>query len=53
MAVQKVDDDGNLWFLSAKDSHKNEELNNDPLYICYFRAHIMKHIIGITNMEVQ
>ena len=29
MAVQKVDDDGNLWFLSATDSHKNEELQTD------------------------
>ncbi len=29
MAVQKVDDDGNLWFLSAKDSHKNAELEKD------------------------
>jgi general stress protein 26 len=29
MAVQKVDDDGTLWFLSAADSHKNEELATD------------------------
>lgn len=29
MSVQDVDDDGNLWFLSADDSHKNEELNED------------------------
>ncbi|MEP6821610.1 MAG: pyridoxamine 5'-phosphate oxidase family protein [Chthoniobacterales bacterium] len=26
MSVQKVDDSGNLWFLSADDSHKNAEL---------------------------
>lgn len=25
MAVQKVDDEGNFWFLSANDSHKNSE----------------------------
>lgn len=30
MAVQEVDDLGNLWFLSADDSHKNEELLADP-----------------------
>ena len=29
MSVQKVDDDGNLWFMSANDSHKNEEIEND------------------------
>ena len=29
MAVQKVDDEGNLWFLSANDSHKNYEIKHD------------------------
>jgi general stress protein 26 len=29
MSVQKVDDAGNFWFLSAGDSHKNEELQHD------------------------
>lgn len=29
MSVQKVDDEGNFWFLSANDSHKNEELTLD------------------------
>ncbi len=29
MSVQVVDDKGHLWFLSASDSHKNEEINND------------------------
>jgi general stress protein 26 len=31
MAVLKADEDGNLWFLSSNDSHKNEELKNEPL----------------------
>lgn len=30
MAVQKTDDDGTIWFLSASDSHKNEEVSSDP-----------------------
>lgn len=30
MSVQKVDDAGNLWFLSATDSHKNQQLAQDP-----------------------
>ena len=29
MAVQQVDDQGALWFLSADDSHKNRELARD------------------------
>ncbi len=29
MSVQQVDDEGNLWFMSANDSHKNEEIKND------------------------
>ncbi len=30
MSVQQVDEEGNLWFLSADDSHKNRELEQDP-----------------------
>ena len=29
MTVQEVDDEGNLWFLSANDSHKNYEIKQD------------------------
>lgn len=30
MSTAQVDDDGNLWFLSANDSYKNEEVDYDP-----------------------
>ena len=30
MGVEKVDDAGHLWFLSASDSHKNREIEADP-----------------------
>ena len=30
MSVQKADEQGNLWFLSANDSHKNMEIARDP-----------------------
>lgn len=30
MSVQKIDDNGNLWFLSAADSTKNAEIKADP-----------------------
>lgn len=38
MNVRKVDDEGNLWFLSANDSHKNEELIHDPSVKLYFQG---------------
>jgi general stress protein 26 len=30
MSVQQVDEEGNLWFLSASDSHKNQEIADNP-----------------------
>ena len=30
MSVQKVDEDGVFWFLSAEDSSKNAEIQSDP-----------------------
>ncbi len=38
MAVQKFDDEGNVWFLSASDSHKNQELENDPHMQLFFQG---------------
>lgn len=38
MSVQQVDDEGNLWFLSAEDSHKNQELSRDPAVTLYFQG---------------
>ena len=38
MNVRQVDDDGNLWFLSAADSHKNRELAVDPSVKLYFQG---------------
>ena len=38
MSVQEVDDHGNLWFLSADDSHKNQELARDPSVRLFFQA---------------
>ena len=30
MSTQKVDDEGNIWFLSSKSSTQNEEISKDP-----------------------
>lgn len=38
MAVQKVDDEGSLWFMSASDSHKNHELEMDPTVSLFFQG---------------
>ena len=38
MSVQKIDDDGNLWFLSAKDSHKNKEIATDSAVQVLFKG---------------
>jgi general stress protein 26 len=38
MAVQKIDDDGYLWFLSASDSKKNEEITTDPMVQLLFQG---------------
>jgi general stress protein 26 len=38
MNVRQVDDEGNLWFLSASDSRKNQELALDPRVKLYFQG---------------
>ena len=38
MNVRQVDDEGNLWFLSASDSRKNQELAIDPSVRLYFQG---------------
>ena len=38
MNVREVDELGNLWFLSADDSHKNHQLEADPAVTLYFQG---------------
>lgn len=38
MSVQKTDDEGNLWFLSADDSNKNMEIEADPYVRLLFQG---------------
>jgi general stress protein 26 len=38
MSVRQTDDAGNLWFLSASDSHKNQELAANPAVKLYFQV---------------
>ena len=38
MSVQKVDEAGNLWFLSSDDSYKNEDIERDPKVQLLFKG---------------
>jgi general stress protein 26 len=38
MNVLQVDEQGNLWFLSASDSHKNQELLGDSAVRLFFQG---------------
>ena len=36
MSLQECDDEGNLWFISNKESNKNIEIEIDPRFQLYF-----------------
>jgi len=47
MSIQKVDDEGNLWFLSSKDSHKDFEIKQDDHVHLLFQEN---HYSGFLNV---
>lgn len=47
MSVQQVDDAGNFWFLSANDSHKNQEIARDPQVKLYFQGSAHSDFLSI------
>ena len=49
MAVQQIDDAGDLWFLSASDSHKNEEVAHDSLVHLYFQVSTHSGFLTLTG----
>jgi len=50
MGVRKVDEAGNLWFLSSDESHKNEELLHDPRVRLYFQASSRSDFLELSGM---
>ena len=36
MSLQECDDEGNLWFISSKESNKNMEIERDSRVQLYF-----------------
>lgn len=49
MSVREVDDEGNLWFLSANDSHKNAELALDPTVQLFFQGSPHADFLALTG----
>lgn len=47
MSVQKYDEDGNFWFLSSDDSHKNEEISHDPFVHLLFQGSAHSDFLNI------
>jgi len=50
MSVQQVDDEGNLWFLSSEDSHKNMEVTLDPKVKLYFQGSTHSDFLELTGI---
>ncbi|MEO6315291.1 MAG: pyridoxamine 5'-phosphate oxidase family protein [Chitinophagaceae bacterium] len=49
MSIQKVAEDGTLWFLSAKDSHKNQEIAMDAAVKLYFQGSAHSDFLYLTG----
>ena len=49
MSVQKMDEQGNLWFLSANDSHKNKEIASDASVKLFFQGSAHSDYLYLTG----
>lgn len=52
MSVQKLDDKGNLWFLSAVDSSKNDELYADSNVQLLFQGSSYSDFLSLMVMRL-
>ena len=52
MSIQKTDEDGTLWFLSAKDSHKNAEIDEDDSVKLFFQGSAHSDFLYLTGHAV-
>lgn len=50
MAVQQVDDEGNLWLLSSNDSHKDIEIKSDPFVQLLFQGSAHSDFLNVYGM---
>ncbi len=49
MAVQKMDDDGVIYFLSSNDSHKNKEIKSDGSVQLFFQGDPHSDFLTLTG----
>lgn len=49
MAVQQVDDQGHFWFLSASDSHKNQEIQQDASVQLLFQGSAHSDFLSVVG----
>jgi general stress protein 26 len=49
MSVQQIDEQGNLWFLSANDSHKNQEIEFDRSVKLFFQGSAHSDFMYLTG----
>ncbi|RZL14168.1 MAG: general stress protein [Hymenobacter sp.] len=49
MAVQEVDDQGHFWFLSANDSHKNQEIQQDASVQLLFQGSAQSDFLSVVG----
>ncbi len=52
MSVQAVDDNGNFWFLSADDSHQNEEILRDPAVQLLFQGSSYSDFLSVYGIAI-
>lgn len=53
MSTQDVDDDGNIWFISKNESHKNEDIINDSrVQLFYSNKSSSEYLSIYGNAEV-
>lgn len=50
MSVQQVDEQGNLWFLSASDSYKNREIEAAPSVKLFFQGSKHAQFLSLEGM---
>lgn len=52
MSVLEVDDRGNLWFLSSKDSNKNAEIKHDDEVQLIFAKNADAHFLSVFGKAI-
>ena len=47
MSVYQVDNEGNIWFISSKQSNKNFQINNDAIVQLFFTSTSDTHYLSV------